>query len=163
MLKVFIFLWYKVLSIQISHSQVKNCDQQLETKKDQCYIRKKSKCAYKKRKHENFEKQKDAFLSHIPRITQPKNQVPSSKCVLCSLLTDRWSDRHESEYRGRPFKVSGIFLSSKIDPIHNSIQFKNMFTFCNSTSVESTTLLYLILIQEGPRLLIINSIRCAWN
>ena len=30
--------------------------------------------AYKKRKNENFEKQnKNTFLSHIPRIIQPKN------------------------------------------------------------------------------------------
>ena len=33
MSKVFNFLWYKVHSTQISQSQVKNCDQQLETKK----------------------------------------------------------------------------------------------------------------------------------
>ena len=30
------------------------------------YIRKKSKNAYKKRKNENFEKQKNEFLSHVP-------------------------------------------------------------------------------------------------
>ena len=33
----------------------------------------KSKNAFKKRKNENFEKQKNAFLSHVPRIIQPKN------------------------------------------------------------------------------------------
>ena len=54
----------------------------------QCYIRKKSKNAYKKRKNENFEKQKNAFFSHVPRITQPKNQVPRPKSVPCSPRTD---------------------------------------------------------------------------
>ena len=34
---------------------------------------KKSKNAYKKRKNENFEKQKNAFFSHVSRIIQPKN------------------------------------------------------------------------------------------
>ena len=37
------------------------------------YKEKKMKNAYKKRKNENFEKQKNVFLSHVPRITQPKN------------------------------------------------------------------------------------------
>ena len=31
---------------------------------------------------------KNVFLSHVPRITQPKNQVPRSIDVLCSPLTD---------------------------------------------------------------------------
>ena len=51
----------------------------LKPKKYQCYIRKKSKNAYKKRKNDNFEKQKKMFLSRVPLITQPKNQVPRSK------------------------------------------------------------------------------------
>ena len=34
---------------------------------------KKTKNAYKKRKNENFKKQKNAFFSHVPRIIQPKN------------------------------------------------------------------------------------------
>ena len=33
----------------------------------------KSKNAYKKRKNENFEKQKNAFFSHVTRIIQPKH------------------------------------------------------------------------------------------
>ena len=32
-----------------------------------------SKNAYKKRKNEHFEKQKNVFFSHVLRITQPKN------------------------------------------------------------------------------------------
>ena len=32
---------------------------------------------------------KNAFLSHVPRIIQPKNQVPRPKSVPCSLRTDR--------------------------------------------------------------------------
>ena len=89
MSKVFTFLCYKVLSTQISHSQGKNCHRQLETKN---YIRKKSKNAYKKRKNENFEKPKNVFLSYVPRITQPKTQVPRPKSVVCGLLTARRTD-----------------------------------------------------------------------
>ena len=37
----------------------------LKTKNYWCYIRKKSKNANKKRKNENFEKQKNAFFSHV--------------------------------------------------------------------------------------------------
>merc|ERR1712154_650972 len=38
---------------------------------------------------QNFEKQKNTFLSHVPRILQSKNQVPRPKGVLCSSETDR--------------------------------------------------------------------------
>ena len=57
------------------------------------YKGKKSKYAYKKRKNENFEKQKNAFSSHVSRITQPKNQVPRPKDVTCSPRIDRHTDR----------------------------------------------------------------------
>ena len=60
------------------------------------------------------------FFSHVPRITHSKNQVPSSKGVLCSLLTDRQMDSHESEYIGHPFREFRNFsfnLSSRISPI----------------------------------------------
>ena len=53
-------------------------------------------------------KNKIRFFSRVTRITQPKNQVPRSKGVLCSLVTDR----HESEYRGHPFMVSRMFPST---------------------------------------------------
>ena len=56
------------------------------------YKEKKKKNAYKKRKIENFEKQTMAFLSHFQRITQPKNQVPRSKGVPCSMRIDRQTD-----------------------------------------------------------------------
>ena len=38
---------------------------------------------------QNFEKQKNAFLSHVPRTLQSKNQVRRPKGVLCSSETDR--------------------------------------------------------------------------
>merc|ERR1711963_979824 len=57
------------------------------------YIRKKSKNVYKKRKNQNFEKQKNAFFSHVLRITQPKYCVPRSKGVTCSPFTDTQTDR----------------------------------------------------------------------
>ena len=43
-------------------------------------------------KNENFEKPKKKFLSHVPRITQPKNQLPRSKGVTCSPRTDGQTD-----------------------------------------------------------------------
>ena len=99
----------------------------LKPKIYQCYIRKKSKNAYKKRKNENFEKQKNVFLSHVPRIIQPKNQVPRPKGVPCSPSTDRHTHT-QSDYCGHPFKVSGFFsinLSSRIGPIKNDRFFKS--------------------------------------
>ena len=57
-------------------------------------------------------KNKNAFLSHVPMITQPKHYIPRSKGVLCSPVTDRQKHTHESEYRGHIFRVSGIFLST---------------------------------------------------
>ena len=49
-----------------------------------------------------------------------KKYVPMSKGVLCSprtdgqtdIHTDTQTDRHECEYRGHPFRVSGIFPST---------------------------------------------------
>ena len=40
-------------------------------------------------KNQNFEKQKIAFFSHVPRSIMSKNQVPRSKTVTCSAVTDR--------------------------------------------------------------------------
>ena len=51
-------------------------------------------------------------FSHVPRIIQPKKLIPRPKGVLCSLVTDRHTDTHESENRGHPFRVSGIFPST---------------------------------------------------
>ena len=45
----------------------------LKTKIYSCYIRGKSTNDNKKRKNENFQKQKNEFFSHVPRIIQPKN------------------------------------------------------------------------------------------
>ena len=46
------------------------------------------------------------FLSNVLRIIQPKNQVPRLK--VCSVARGH-TDKHESEYRGQPFRVSGFF------------------------------------------------------
>ena len=62
-------------STQISHSQVKNCDRQLETKN-------------LLNKARNRKTKKTTFFSHVPRITQPKNYVPRPKSVSCSRQTD---------------------------------------------------------------------------
>ena len=88
----------------------------LKQKIHQCFIRKKSKNAYKKRKNENFEKQKNAFFSHVPSIILPKNQVPRPKDVLCSPITDtqthRQTDRHTDRQTTR-------YFSTRTIPIHS--------------------------------------------
>ena len=53
---------------------------------------KKSKNAYKKRKNENFEKQKMRFFSHVPRITQPK-KISFLGQKVCPAARER-ADRH---------------------------------------------------------------------
>ena len=75
------------LNANITFLCEKKCDLQLDTKKYQCYMRKKSKNAYKKRKD----------MSHVPKITQPKNQVPRLNGVPCSPFTDRQTDRATTE------------------------------------------------------------------
>ena len=106
--KICIFVWYKVLSTQISHSQVKNCDRQLETKKYQCYVRKTSKMSIKSVKMK-ISKNKKWFFSHVTRNTQPKNLVPRSKGLPCNLDTDRQTHTHKNENIGHPFRFSGFF------------------------------------------------------
>ena len=44
-------------------------------------------------KNQNFEKQKIAFFSHVPRSTMLKNYVPRSKPLTFSGRTDRHTDR----------------------------------------------------------------------
>ena len=46
-----------------------------ETKRSLVIYKEKSKNANKNRKNENFENKKDAFLSHVLRIIQPKKTV----------------------------------------------------------------------------------------
>ena len=77
------------------------------------------KCIYKKRKNQNCRNcfKKNAFLSHVQRITQPKDQVPRSKCVPCSPRTDRQTDGRTRKWKQRtPFQGFRIFsfnLSSR--------------------------------------------------
>ena len=82
--KVFNFLWYKVFSTQISHSQVNNCDRQLENKRLLVLYKEKLKNAYKKRKNENF----DFFL-----MSQGSLKLVSyvKRCAL--QLVYRYTDR----------------------------------------------------------------------
>ena len=70
------------------------------------------------------------FVSHVPRITQPKNQVPRSKGVLCSLVTDRQTRKWLLWAPCQGFRSFPFNLSSKIGPISllwtkNAIQFEN--------------------------------------
>ena len=103
MSKIFNFLWYKVLSTQISHSQVKNCDRQLETKKILVlYKEKNRKMPIKSVKIKISKNEKMSFYL----IIQCNNKVPKSKCVLCSPRTDTHARR------GHPLMVSGFFPST---------------------------------------------------
>ena len=61
---------------------------------------------------ENFEKQKNVFLFHVPGIIQPKNYVSRPKYVPCSPHTHRQTNTYASDYYGPPFRVSGVFPST---------------------------------------------------
>ena len=61
-------------------------------------------------------KMKISGEKYVPKITQPKSQVPRSIGVPCRPRTDGRTDRHGSENSGHPFRVSGFFpfnLSSR--------------------------------------------------
>ena len=64
-------------------------------------------------KNQNFEKQKIAFFSHVPRSTMPKNQVPRSKTLTSRGRTDTHTDTHTevliTEY---PIKASAFQASA---------------------------------------------------
>ena len=76
-------------------------------------IRKKSKNAYNKRKKENFEKQKKMqFFLMSQGSLNPKIRFLGQKSVPCSPRKDRRTDRHESDYYGHHFRVSGVFPST---------------------------------------------------
>ena len=95
---------------------------------------------------QNFEKQKNAFLSHVPRILQSKNQVPRPKGVLCSSVTDRQTDRHESEYRGHPFKVS-VFFQIFLQPIIKERSNKHNKHTCDTRLFQSPCMTRLVTTQ----------------
>ena len=68
-------------------------------------------------KNENFEKQKIRFFlmsqgSLDPKIWFLGQKVCSVARVQTDNHTDTQTDRHESEDRGHPFRVSGIFPST---------------------------------------------------
>ena len=83
-------------------------------------------------------KQKNVFFSNVPKITQPKNQIPRSNIVLSSSRTDGHTDTHESEYRGHPFRVSGFFLSTYH---RGSIQKLRIYDYLNKYILYITALL----------------------
>ena len=65
------------------------------------------------RKNEKFRKTetKIVFFSW-PKDDSGQKYIPMSKTVLCSLLTDRQTDAHKSDYWKQPFRVSGVFPST---------------------------------------------------
>ena len=84
----------RIIQLKI-YSQVKRCALQPADKNLLVlYKEKKSKNAYKKRKNENFKKQKNAFLSHVPRIIQPKSFLGQKLCSVARLHTDTQTHRH---------------------------------------------------------------------
>ena len=91
----------------------------LKTKFTSVILGKNRKIPIKSVKIKILKNKKKQFFPHVPRITQPKNEVPMSKGVTCSPRTDGQTDRHESDYRGYPFQVFRSFsfnLSSRIGP-----------------------------------------------
>ena len=72
------------------------------------------------------------FLSHVPRITQPKNSVPMSESVSIARFH---TDTHESKYRGHPFRISGIFPSTYH---RGSVQYEHKPWFQAGLPVAST-------------------------
>ena len=73
---------------------------------------KKSKDDNKKRRNENFEKQKMLFLLISKGSLHPKIRFLGLKvCSVARVQTDRHTDTQESEYRGHPFRGSGFFSS----------------------------------------------------
>ena len=79
---------------------------------------KKTKKGPKNAKNENFEKRKKNYFPIALKIIFSKNQGSGSKTVTCSLITDTHThmqtDRHQTEYRGKPFQG---FRSSSLQPI----------------------------------------------
>ena len=73
------------------------------------YIRKKSKNAYKKRNNENFVKQKIAFFLMSQWSLNPEIRFLGQMVWPVARLQ---TDRHESDYRGHPFRVSWVFPST---------------------------------------------------
>ena len=61
----------------------------------------------------------------------PKNRFLCQKvCYVAHARTDRHTDRHESEYRGHPFRVSGFFPSTRIGPITNILHIRVTKCIC---------------------------------
>ena len=77
----------------------------LKTKNYLRYIRKKSKNVHKKHKIENFEKQKDVFFFSQGSFNLKIRFLGQKVCSVAWLKTDR----HESDYCGRLFRISGVF------------------------------------------------------
>ena len=91
---------------------VKNRDRYVETKKLLVLCKENIKNANRKHRNENFGKQKKTFLSHVPRIIQPKNQVPRSKYVHCRPHTNTQTDTHESGAEDTLSGFQEIFLQT---------------------------------------------------
>ena len=72
-------------------------------------------------KNQNFEKQKIAFFSHVPRSTMPKNQVPRLKTLSSSGRTHTQTHRQteisitEDTIRASVFKASASGMSGPIN------------------------------------------------
>merc|ERR1712102_194986 len=89
--KVFNFLWYKVISTQISHSYVKNCDRELETKNLLVlYKEKNRKIPIKSVKMKISKKQKNAFFLMSQGSLDPKIRFLGQRvCSVARVQTDR--------------------------------------------------------------------------
>ena len=118
----------KEFSTQISHSQVKNCHRQLEIKNVHVLYKDSRKIPIKSVKMKISKNKKIMFFSHVPRITQPKNQVPRSQIPVCTVARSQTDSGH-------PFTVSGFFPSTYQSSKIRSAQ-KSIVVDLDSTSIE---------------------------
>ena len=94
---------------------------------------------------QNFEKQKNAFLSHVPRILQSKNQVSRPKVVLCSSETHLLSENGPKNHIFQNFeKQKNAFLSH----VPRTLQSKNQVPRPKGVLCSSDTHL---LSENGPK------------
>ena len=106
---------------------------------------------------------KKLFLSR-PGITQPKNQLPRSKSVTCSLRTDTHTDRVTTEGTLSGFQDFRIFsfnLSTKIGPKTTKHIPKTQSLHLNASScryANTCTLLSILAFNRASRVLTPRSI-----
>ena len=119
MSNVFNFLWDKVLSTQISHSQVKKCDRQLETKTLlMLYKEKNLKMPIKSVKMKISKKNNVFFLMSQGSFYSKIRFLSQKKCPVVCLHTETQTQTDQVTTEGTFSGFHDFFLqSSRIGPI----------------------------------------------